>query len=81
MKGALCNIRGLNKPDRASCLKDFISDNNLDFVGVQESKKENIRSLFLDSVSKDMVWNYVPAEGTKGGILVGVKSQIIEVTS
>jgi hypothetical protein len=75
------NIRGLNKPGRIKCLKEFILDNHLDFVGIQESKKESFPSDFLDSVNKNMVWNFVPASGTKEGILVGVKSHVIEVIS
>jgi hypothetical protein len=75
------NIRGLNKPGRIKCLKEFILDNHLDFVGIQESKKESFPSDFLDSVNKKKVWNFVPASGTKEGILVGVKSHVIEVIS
>jgi exonuclease III len=71
----------MNKPGRIKCLKDFIADNHLDFIGIQESKKETFPCSFLDSVNKNMVWNFVPADGTKGGILVGVKAQVIEVVS
>jgi exonuclease III len=39
MKGAIWNIRGLNKDGRIKCLSDFINTNNLDFVGIQETKK------------------------------------------
>jgi exonuclease III len=55
MKGALWNIRGLNKPSRARCLSDFISSNQLDFVGIQESKKESFPIHFLESVNKNMI--------------------------
>jgi hypothetical protein len=73
-EGALSNIRGMNKPGRAKCLKYFIIDNHLDFVGIQESKKETFPPNFLDFVNKNMVWNFVPANGTRGGILVGIKA-------
>jgi hypothetical protein len=66
MKGALWNIRGLNKPGSAKCLKDFIIDNHLYFVGTQESKKEAFPSSFLDSADKNMAWNFVATNGTKG---------------
>jgi hypothetical protein len=33
------NIRGLGKPGRTGALSDFIKENKLDFVGVQETKK------------------------------------------
>jgi len=40
MIGAFWNIRGLNKIGRIECLKDFITTNKLDFIGIQESKKK-----------------------------------------
>ena len=39
MIGAFWNIRGLNKAGRLQCVSDFITDNRLDFVGFQETKK------------------------------------------
>jgi exonuclease III len=39
MKGAFWNIRGLNKVGRVNCLASFIIQNDLDFVGIQETKK------------------------------------------
>ena len=41
MIGAFLNIRGLNKTGRVRCLKDLISLNSLDFVGIQETKKNS----------------------------------------
>jgi hypothetical protein len=79
MIGTFWNIRGLNKPGRSKCLGDFILDNKLDFVGILESKKEKIYDAFLDSICKNTSWNMVPANGTKGGILIGVKTQKFEV--
>jgi hypothetical protein len=81
MKGALWNIRDLDKIGRARCLSNFIAANQLDFVGIHESKKDSFSSQFLNSVNENMVWNFVHAEGTKGGILVGVKHQVLEVVS
>jgi exonuclease III len=72
MKGAFWNIRGLNKSGRMKCLADFISSNKLDFVGIQETKKNSFTDGFLEAVSRNMTWHYVPAKGTAGGILVGL---------
>jgi hypothetical protein len=49
MRCALLNIRALNKDGRINCLNDFIKNNKLDFVGIQETKKANFSSnvLFL----------------------------------
>jgi exonuclease III len=35
----LWNIRGLNKYGRINYLVDFIKQNKLDFVGIQDTKK------------------------------------------
>ena len=40
MIGAIWNVRGLNKRGQLQCVTDFIYDNALDFVGFQETKKE-----------------------------------------
>jgi hypothetical protein len=40
MKGLFWNIRVLNKPGRNLALGQVIRENQLDFVGVQETKKE-----------------------------------------
>jgi hypothetical protein len=39
MIGGFWNIRGLGKPGRTRALSDFIKENRLDFVGVQEKTK------------------------------------------
>jgi exonuclease III len=81
MRGVVWNIRGLNKTGRINCLADLISKYNLDFIGVQETKKAIIDDRILNSINKNMDWNYLPAEGTAGGILLGFKSSTFEVLS
>ena len=53
MIGAFWNIRGLNKEGRLQCLADFVKDNSLDFVGIQETKKETFNESFLSYIHKD----------------------------
>jgi len=79
MIGALWNIRGLNKEGRLQCIIDFVKENQLDFVGFQETKKESFQDSFLKYVQKDFNWQYLPAEGTTGGILVGFSERKFEV--
>jgi hypothetical protein len=79
MIGALWNTRGLNKPGRLQCIADFIRSNRLDFVGFQETKMVVISDSFLQAVCKDMNWKSVPAQGTAGGILVGVKHSFVDI--
>jgi hypothetical protein len=74
MIGAVWNIRGLNKTGRFKCPADFIRLNNLDFVGIQETKKEKFCDRDFHAIDSNMIWNYAHAVGTVGGILVGFRS-------
>jgi exonuclease III len=51
MKGIIWNIRGLNQPGSKLCLEQLIRDHRLDFVGVQETKKEDFSPVFLKNLS------------------------------
>lgn len=53
MIGAFWNIKGLNKEGSLQCVTNFVSDNKLDFVGLQETKKESFDESFLKYISKD----------------------------
>jgi hypothetical protein len=79
MKWTFWNIRGLNKTGRINCLASFIRQNDLDFVGIQESKKASFSNGILESISKNMAWNFIPAKGTAGGILVGFRLSTMEI--
>jgi exonuclease III len=79
MIGAFWNIRGLNKDGRLQCLADFVKNNSLDFVGLQETKKKNFNESFLTYVHKDFNWHMLPAKGTAGGILVGLNDRKFEM--
>jgi hypothetical protein len=63
------------------CLSDFIRDNKLDFVRISKTKKANFIVSFLDSVSRNFAWHFVPAKGAAGGILVGLKSSSFNILS
>jgi exonuclease III len=79
MIGAFWNIRCLNKEGRLQCITDFVNDNKLDFVGFQETKKDSFNESFLKYIRKDFVWHFLPANGTAGGILVGVDERKFDV--
>lgn len=74
MIGGLWNVRGLNKKGRLQCITDFIKEHRLDFVGFQETKKQNFQDSFLNYIHKDFAWQYLPA----GGILVGFNERKFE---
>jgi hypothetical protein len=61
------------------CITDFVRDNNLDFVGLQETTKQNFHDSFLNYIHRDFAWRYLPADGTAGGILVGFNQRKFEV--
>jgi hypothetical protein len=63
------------------CLNEFIISNRLDFVGIQETKKNKFDESLLNAISRDMAWNFIIAKGTAGGILVGFKNHVLEVVS
>jgi len=79
MIGAFWNIRGLNKTGRLDCLKDFIDFNSLDFVGIQETKKDSFHPSFFADIGRNFTWNFLPAVGTAGGILVGIKTHKFDI--
>jgi hypothetical protein len=70
---------GLNKSGRLQCLSDFIAKHKLDFVGIEETKKAEFSSGFLNSAYSSMDWKYIPAQGTTGGILFGSRSATMSV--
>jgi hypothetical protein len=53
MKDVFWNIRGLNKPDRGKCIADMMRINSVDFIGVQETKKEGIPKGFVNSIDRN----------------------------
>jgi exonuclease III len=83
MKVIFWNVRGLNKPGRKLSLNSLISSNQVDFIGIQETKKEESPLAFLESVSTPVkfVWRVLPAIGTAGGILLGVREESLSVSN
>jgi exonuclease III len=69
MKGIFWNIRGLNQPGRNLSLGSLIRENNLDFVGIQETKKEEFLPSFLKNLTTTAVfsWHVLPTKKTAGG--------------
>jgi exonuclease III len=50
MKGLIWNVRGLNQPGRILNLGHLIRSNNVDFVGIQEIKREEFPHNFLKNL-------------------------------
>jgi exonuclease III len=78
MKGVFWNIRGLNRFGRNLSLGSIIRDNGLDFMGVQETKKEEFIPSFLKNLITPATfqWHFLSAKRTAGGILLGVRKSL-----
>ena len=81
MKVLIWNIRGMGKKSRVGLLKGFMSKEQVDIVGVQETIKQSFTEGELTTLAagKAFLWKWIPAKGHSGGILVGVKTDLIEV--
>jgi exonuclease III len=79
MIGEFWNVRGLNKAGRLKCISDFVADNKLDFVGFQETKMEKFEESFLRAINPNFSRHWLPAVGTAGGVLVGLKENAVEI--
>jgi len=79
MIGAFWKCRGRNKEGRLQCFADFVKDNSLDFVGLQETKKQSFNASFPTYIHKDFSWHVLLAKGTAGFILLGFNSRNLEL--
>lgn len=61
-------------------MNELIQDNQIDIIGIQESKREKMSQRFIKSC---LLYGYegiiLPAVGTAGGIFVGYNSSIVQV--
>lgn len=82
MIGLFWNIRGLGQIGRILALVNNIRSNHVDFVGVIETKKKDFSTGLLRSLTGNISfsWNFLPTNGSAGGILVGVNSESFNVT-
>jgi hypothetical protein len=51
---------------------DLIKHQKLDFIGIQETKKDKFEDGFLKSLGGNTCWNYIPANRTAGVFLWGL---------
>jgi mannosylglycoprotein endo-beta-mannosidase len=81
--GLIWNPRGLNRPDKLPRVHELIRESCPDFITFSESKKEDFTSAQLKDIDvfDTYAWNWLPAVGTAGGILMGVKDCKFEVVS
>ena len=77
------NIRVIDALGRKNRIIDTLAKTHATIVSFQETKKESFSQSYLDSISlnKPFEWNFLPAIGTAGGILVGIDTNFFEVLS
>jgi exonuclease III len=81
MRGIFWNIRGLGRSSRKQCIIETIKKNDVDFIGLQETKIVAFSNKYLESLTsgKQFCWNWLSAIGSAGGILLGVNKDLFYV--
>jgi exonuclease III len=80
IKTLIWNIRGFGVEGRRRQLKEYLRQENVDIVGLQETIKQNFLLADLQGLSRyKFAWNWLSASGHSGGILLGVKEDTFEV--
>ena len=70
----------MGKPARIRQLREIIIAEKVDIIGMQETIKHTFTRQELETISVgNFTWNWLPARGHSGGILVGVKLDDKEV--
>jgi exonuclease III len=79
------NVRGLNPPARREAVKDMLQSHKarLIYRSLQETKLASVcRQTALEFLGQALDgYQYLPAEGTKGGILLGWNSDFVETSN
>jgi exonuclease III len=81
MKMMFWNIRGFGKAARRRQIRDFIMEESLDGVGLQETIREDFtqKDLADTAGSIQFRWVWSTAKGHSSGILMGVREEVLEV--
>jgi hypothetical protein len=81
MRAGFYNIRGFGQLGRRLQIMEFIRDEHLDFVGLQETKKSSFSEADLHSIDpgRRFAWQALPSSGCSGGMLLGVNEDSFEV--
>ena len=81
MRGLIYNIRGFGQEGRRNQLKRYIRQEKLDIIGLQETIKPDFSMTELRSLEfgGQFAWNWLPANGLSGGLLLGFRDDCFEV--
>ena len=77
MRALFWNIRGFGHDDRRRQLVEYVRDEHIDIIAIQETMRTEFSLHELDCLSSHLfAWHWLPSSGTtdhSGGILLGVK--------
>ena len=77
MRALFWNIRGFGHDGRRRQLVEYIRDEHIDIIAIQETMRTDFCLPELDSLSSHLfAWHWLPSSGNNGhsgGILLGVK--------
>jgi hypothetical protein len=75
MIGAILNCRGVGKKGMSTYLVDFLKQQAVDFIGLQETIKKDYSEAFFRRIDPlhQFTWNWLPSVGRAGGILGGLR--------
>lgn len=83
MKSLIWNCRGIRKTGVSSFLKDLILEHNFHLIGLQETIIADFDNKLLERFdpSKNYLWKWTPSRGRSGGILSGIRVDMLDVGS
>ena len=81
MRGLFWNVRGIGQDIKRNFIRDTIQYKQLDFVGLQETIKNNFSKNELHNLfgGRNFLWEWIAPRGKSGGILVGINSDGFEL--
>jgi len=77
------NVRGLNNKARRKVVKDLVQDTKCTIVTLQETKLQSIKAADISETLGERFskhFAYLPAQGTRGGVLVAVDDDYYSIT-
>ena len=82
MKGIFWNSRGLSDLAKYRYISDAIKDQQLDFIAIMETGKQDMSKSNLARLSGDaeFIWHCLPPKGRSGGILLGVNADSFDLS-
>jgi exonuclease III len=81
MIACIWNIRGFGSLDRKRHIKNYVREEGVDIIGLQETVMQDLSREELDSLTGGVKfdWHWLAARGLSGGIMLGMKEENFEV--